>query len=73
MNRQSAKVLQYLRTYKGITSLEAFQELGITRLSARIWDLRHLGYSIGKRPRKARDRDGVITTFTEYYLEDLNG
>lgn len=70
MSRQCFKVLQYMKTHKEITSLEAVVELGITRLSARVWELKHLGYSIGKRPRKVRDRDGVITTVCAYYLED---
>lgn len=70
MSRQCHKVLQYMKTHKEITSLEAVVELGITRLSARVWELKHLGYNIGKRPRKVRDRDGVITTVCAYYLED---
>lgn len=69
MSRQCYKVLEYLKTHKEITTLEAVTYLGITRLSARIWDLRQLGYAIGKKPRKVRDRDGVLTTVCAYYLE----
>lgn len=70
MDRQSMKVLQYMKTHKTITTLEAYQELGVSRLSARIWDLKNKhGFDIGKVPRKVRDRDGVLTTVDAYYLE----
>ena len=74
MNRQCNKVLNYMKTNKTITSLEAFKYCGVSRLSARIWDLRNkYGYDIGTTPRKVRDRDGVITTVSAYYLEEING
>ena len=37
---QNARLLDYLQTHEGITTAEAFDLFGITRLSARIWDLR---------------------------------
>lgn len=70
MDRQSTKILNYMRTYKTITTLEAFESCGCSRLSARIWDLRHkYGYDIGTKPRRVRDRDGEFTTVSAYYLE----
>ena len=53
---QQAKVLKYLKTHKnGLTSVVAFLRLGmITRLSARIYELRQKGYKICtiKEPNK---------------------
>lgn len=43
---QNMKVLNYMRTHQGITSMDAFRKLGITRLSARIHDLRDAGFTI---------------------------
>lgn len=44
---QEQKVLEHLKKYKrGITSMQAFQKYGITRLSAKIFNLRHMGYNI---------------------------
>ena len=44
---QNKKVLDYLiKNEKGITSTKAFWRLGITRISARIYDLREKGYHI---------------------------
>lgn len=39
---QGARVLDYMREYGSITSLEAFRDLGITRLSGVIFDLRKI-------------------------------
>lgn len=53
---QQAKVLKYLKTHKnGLTNVIAFFRLGmITRLSARIYELRQKGYHICtiKEPNK---------------------
>lgn len=74
MDRQCEKVLQYMKTNETITTLEAFDELGVSRLSARIWDLRNkYGYDIGKKNKKVRDRDGVLTYVNAYYLEAEDG
>lgn len=45
---QRTDVLNYLRTHKGLTQLEAYREFPapITRLSAVICDLRKKGYGI---------------------------
>lgn len=74
MDRQCMKVLQYMKDYKTITTLDAYKDLGVSRLSARVWDLRNkYGYDIGVKPKKVLDRDGVRTTVNAYYLEDKNG
>lgn len=74
MDRQCTKVLNYMKTYKTITTLEAFKYCGVSRLSARIWDLRNkYGYDIGTQPRKVRDQDGVMTTVNAYFLEERDG
>lgn len=39
--KQTQAVLKYMQTFGSITSLEAFRDLGITRLAAVIWDLKH--------------------------------
>lgn len=46
MNGSKPRIIEYMRKHKGITSQDAFRDLGITRLSARIKELRELGYNI---------------------------
>lgn len=46
MPTQKQQVLDYIKQFGSITPLEAFADLGITRLAARISDLRHDGHEI---------------------------
>ena len=52
---QCEKILNYIRTYGSITSMEAFEKLKITRLSGRINDLRANGYDIETIYVKGKD------------------
>lgn len=54
---QSEQVLDYMREHGGITSMEAFSKLGITRLSARIFDLRKAGENITQERKYYRTND----------------
>lgn len=64
---QKTKVLQYIKKYGTITSLDAFTKLHITRLSACIFNLREEGYNIKTRDVEVDTAYGK-TTFAEYYL-----
>jgi hypothetical protein len=65
---QNMEVLEHMRTHNGITTYEAFELYGITRLASRICDLRNMGHKIKKVSRNAVDRRGKKTCFTEYQL-----
>lgn len=67
---QEQKILKHLCERGGITSMEAFQMYGITRLSARICDLRRQGVHISNQRQKARNRDGETVYFDRYVLEE---
>ena len=45
-NTQENQILNHLKKHKFITSWEAIQEYRITRLSARIYELREKGHNI---------------------------
>ena len=45
-NTQENQILNHLKKHKFITSWEAIQEYRITRLSARIYELREKGFNI---------------------------
>lgn len=70
---QTEKILKHMQERGGITSMEAFQMYGITRLSARICDLRLQGVQISNQRQKARNRDGETVYFDRYVLEEQNG
>lgn len=62
------KILKYLKTFKNITSLEAINMFGETRLSARIYDLKKQGYRFKTETVKVMSRDGW-TYVARYTLE----
>lgn len=69
MNKTKA-VLQWLQTGAGISSMEAIQGFGATRLSAIIFNLRKRGYNIETVRCEGTDRFGNKMTFARYYLRD---
>ena len=67
---QNDLVLAYMRAYGSITTLEAFRELGITRLASRIHDLTKMGYEFNRDTVKAKNRFGDEVHFTKYTLKE---
>ena len=67
---QKEAVLEWLKTDGSITSMEAFEHLGITRLSAVVFDLRKLGYAISSEDMTITNRYGKQVHFSRYKLEE---
>lgn len=65
---QKEAVLKHLRTFKSITSMEAFHDYGVTRLSAVIFKLRQAGEDISSELVTERNRFGSPVTFARYHL-----
>ena len=63
---QREKVLKYLDDFGSITQFEAFVDLGILRLSARIYDLVKMGYRFVKEQEKHFNRYGEATYCVRY-------
>ena len=64
---QNDRVLAYMRSHKGITSLDAYRDLGCTRLSARIADLKGMGIAIGKIMVDRENRYGEMVKVAQYF------
>lgn len=64
----TARVLKYLQTHSGITSMEAFELFGATRLSAIIFNLRKYGFEIENIPMQGKNRYGDPVNFVKYHL-----
>lgn len=64
---QKEQVIHHLKQKGAITSWEAIQEYGITRLSAKIFDLRKDGYKI-KSTTITKRRGIRVITFAKYEL-----
>lgn len=64
---QKEQVLQYMVKYGSISTIQAFH-IGITRLSARIWDLRNDGVQVLSRRVKYKAQNGKWKHYDEFYL-----
>ena len=65
---QKKQILKHLKTHRGITTLDAFDRYGITRLSGRIFELRQDGYMIQSVDREVKNRYGDKCRVVEYRL-----
>lgn len=68
---QNTRLIRHLIEHKKITSLEAINRFGITRLSARIYDLKKDGYIFDCKPITVRNRYGEKIRVTEYTLVEI--
>lgn len=67
---QKDNVLMYLATGKNITSLQAFQNMGITRISAIIHTLKKEGYNIIRHDIPFVNRHGRTTHIGSWRLNE---
>lgn len=62
------RVYEYMEKFGSITSLQAFVDLGETRLSARIYELKDKGVDISARYISVRNRFGESRRVKEYRI-----
>tara|TARA_R100000808_G_C2104545_1_gene120602 strand:- start:363 stop:587 length:225 start_codon:yes stop_codon:yes gene_type:complete len=67
-NTHYTRLLDYLKEFKHITSLDAIRDLGNTRLSATIYELRKDGYNIISEDLTVKNRWGNNTIIALYKL-----
>lgn len=68
---QRDKVLKYIQDFGFITSWQAYQDLGISQLGARIYELKERGYEFDKTRIKTKNRYGDNTHYDEYRLRKV--
>ena len=68
MRGSKVAILEHLRTHKWLTSKEAFEKYGITRLAAAIHDLRDKGYHIETVMVEGTTRFGETCQYARYIL-----
>ena len=68
---QKQRIIDYIREFGSITSWEAYQDLGIMQLGARIDGLERDGYVFRKEWEEKKNRFGEPVSFKRYYLADM--
>ena len=67
---QKDRILQYIREFGSISSWEAYSELGITQLGARIDQLKKEGYQFKTEWESGTNRYDEKVDYKRYYLVD---
>ena len=68
---QKDRILEYIRKFGSISSFEAYADLGITQLGARIDQLKKEGYEFKTDWESNKNRFGEKTEHKRYYLADM--
>lgn len=69
---QRDRVLDYIRRFGSISSRDAFLDLGVTQLAARICELSDQGYEFDKRYESSKNRYGESVSFVRYSLKEVS-
>lgn len=72
LSEQCEEVLAYMKEHGSITPAEAI-DMGIYRLSGRIYDLKDRGYAITTTMTEGKNRHGKRTRFAKYRLAEKEG
>lgn len=68
---QKQRVIDYINKFGSISSWEAYADLGITQLGARIDQLKKEGYNFKTEWESSKNRFGEKTDYKRYYLENI--
>lgn len=69
---QAERIIEYVSEFGSISSMEAFRDLGITRLAARIADLEADGVCFSRVREMVVNRYGEKVYFTRYSIGEQN-
>ena len=67
---QCQRIIDYITRFGSISTLEAFNDLGVARLASRIHDLKGMGYNIESETKTGKNRFGETTHYSVYRLAE---
>lgn len=70
MAMQHELIKAYLKKNGSITAMEAFSELGITKLTTRINEMIREGLQVEKVKERGKNRYGVSVSYVRYILKE---
>ena len=63
---QHEMILNYINNYGSISPMEAFMDLGITKLATRISEMRQDGHQFSQRMETRKNRFGKVCHYMRY-------
>lgn len=67
---QYERILDYIRTYGSITPMEAFRDLGCTKLATRISEMKRNGIEFKQEYTKGTNRFGETVYYMTYRFKN---
>lgn len=68
---QKQRVIDYIKRFGSISSWQAYSDLGVTQLGARIDQLKKEGYEFKTEWESTKNRYGENTTYKRYSLAEM--
>lgn len=69
---QGERILEYINRFGSITPMDAFYDLGITKLATRISELKKEGFEFEQKYERMRNRFGESVNYMRYSRKDVN-
>ena len=69
---QKEQILDYLKRFNTITPMEAFADLGITKLATRVSEMRREGIEFHIETVQRKNRFGKPVRFAKYSLKETS-
>lgn len=73
LNNTQKRVFDYINEFGSITSLQAFVDLGESRLSARVWELKAKNINISSEMVEVTNRFGEKRHVKKYFISGNKG
>lgn len=70
MMTQQQRIIQYMRDFGSITPMDAFRDLGITKLATRISEMTRNGQAVSRNMETSRNRYGETVRYMRYRLAE---
>jgi hypothetical protein len=68
---QKQRVIDYIQEFGSISTWDAYADLGITQLGARIKELKRQGYEFETEWESKKNRYGENTTYKRYRIAEM--
>lgn len=68
---QKERIDKYIKDFGSITVLDAFRDLGICNFTARVSEMRFLGYPVKSEWEESKNRYGEKVKYLRYYYEQV--
>lgn len=68
--KQCERIIEYIKAFGSISPMEAFGDLGITKLATRVSEMKAEGIEFEQKYEKAKNRYGEDVHYMRYFLKE---